>query len=393
MAWSLLVDVLLIGAFVLALINGYRAGLLRSASGLIGLIAGGVGAFFVIPLAVQWIPAPEWRTAGAVGAGLICVLVGGWLGAVLGRTLRRGVRAVRLGMIDRLLGAVGGVLVTAFVTLLVGSSVASLGVPIVSPAVGGSLVVRGLDQITPAPARTFIAQLRTATVDRAIPWLVQALDTPTEAPALPDHEMDQATLDAAADSIVRITGSAYQCGQTMSGSGFVVAPDRIVTNAHVVAGVDEPIVDAPGEPLAQGRVVYYDHRADLAVIATDGLATEPLPLTGTLGAGAAAVVVGYPFGGPMTAEPAEVLSAGPQVLQTELGLIDREAYTLATQVDPGNSGGPLLAVDGTVAGVVFGKAETVDNVGYAVTMAELAPVADASTGLAETVDSGQCVRS
>lgn len=392
MAWSIMIDVLLIIGFLTALVNGFRAGLLRTLSGLLGLIAGGVAAFFVIPLIVQWVDAPGWRTAAAIGAGLACVLVGGWIGATIGRALRRGVRAVKLGMFDRLFGAVAGLLVAAFVTLLVGTSVASLGVPVVSPAVGGSTVVRALDQVTPEPARQVIAQLRTVTVDRAVPWLVQAFDAPTETPALPSHEMDRATLELAAASIVRVTGSAYQCGQTMSGSGFVVAPDRVVTNAHVVAGVGEPMIDAPGESLTEGRVVYYDERADLAVIATDGLEVDPLPLTGTLGEGAAAVVVGYPFGGPMTTAPAEVLSAGPIVIQTSLGLNDRDAYTLATVVHPGSSGGPLLATDGTVAGVVFGKGDAIDNVGYAVTMAELAPVANVSSALADPVQPGECVR-
>ena len=162
--------------------------------------------------------------------------LGAWLGAVVGRALRRGAKAVKLGVLDRILGAIGNLLVTAFVVALVASGVAAMGVPVLSPAVAGSRVLTTLDAVTPSPARSLLAEIRVAALGDGIPWLVEVLDGPRVAPELPTGGVDDAELARAAASVVRITGSAFECGSNLSGSGFVVAPDRIVTNAHVVAG-------------------------------------------------------------------------------------------------------------------------------------------------------------
>ena len=109
---------------------------------------------------------------------------------------------------------------------------------------------------------------------------------------------------------MRITGSAYACGQNQTGSGFVIAPDRVLTNAHVVAGVTEPIVQAPDGEVVSGDIVYFDPVDDLAVIALDDLSTAPLSFAPTLPPGSDAVFAGYPFGGPFSMQPAGVVSVG-----------------------------------------------------------------------------------
>jgi hypothetical protein len=228
-------------------------GLLRTAAGLLGLVAGGIAAYFAMPWVATLVPAPEWRATAALATAIVLLVLGSTLGAALGRALGRGARAVKLGPVDRMLGAIGNTIVTAFVIAIVATSVSAMGVPVLSPAIGGSWVVRGIDQVTPAPARSFLAQVRTAAVGSAIPWLVGVLDGPTVAPELPTGTLATEQLSRAAASVVRVTGTAYECGSNLSGSGFVVAEDRIVTNAHVVAGVDEPIIEAPGQPAVAGR--------------------------------------------------------------------------------------------------------------------------------------------
>ncbi|HEY6800069.1 MAG TPA: CvpA family protein, partial [Agromyces sp.] len=235
MIWSIVLDIVLVLVFIGAVVNGWRAGLLRTAAGLIGLVAAGIGAFFVMPWIAGIVPWPEWRAPAAILAALVLLSLGAWLGAVVGHALRHGAHAVKLGVVDRVLGAIGNLLVTAFVVALVGSGVSAMGVPVLSPAVAGSRVLSTLDQITPAPTRTLLAELRTAALGTGIPWLVDVLDGPTVAPELPSGGIDDAELARAAASVVRITGTAFQCGRNLSGSGFVVAEDRIVTNAHVVA--------------------------------------------------------------------------------------------------------------------------------------------------------------
>ncbi|WP_244857554.1 MarP family serine protease [Agromyces archimandritae] len=391
MAWTLLIDVVIVLVFIGALVNGFRAGLLRTAAGLVGLVAGGIAAFFVMPLTMSWIPFPEWRVAASIAVAVLLLIIGSWLGAAVGRTLRRGAKAVKLGMLDRILGAVGNLLVTALVVMLVGTGVRAMAVPVLSPALSSSWVLRSIEAITPEPAQRFIAEVRGAATEQALPWLTEVLGGPKTAPALPDFALDNPALVTATDSVVRVTGNAFQCGQNLSGSGFVVADDRVVTNAHVVAGVDEPIIEAPGEDPVAGRVVAFDPEHDLAVIAAPGLDADALDLADALGDGSPAAVAGYPFGGPFTLGAAEVMSTGSLLVESDGVQSSREVITLAATVQHGNSGGPLLTMDGDVAGVIFAKSETVDNVGYAVPMSELAPLAAEAPSLSEQVGSGSCV--
>jgi S1-C subfamily serine protease len=390
MGWSVVLDVMLVLVFIGALVNGYRSGILGTAAGLVGLIAGGIAAYFVMPWITGIVPVPEWRAPAAIIAALVLLSLGSWLGAVVGSALRHGARAVKLGVLDRVLGAIGNLLVTAFVVALVGSGVSAMGVPVLSPAVASSRVLQVLDDVTPAPARTLLAELRTAALGGAIPWLVDVLEAPRESPELPTGVIDDAELARAAASVVRITGPAFECGSSLSGSGFVVAENRIVTNAHVVAGVTEPIVEAPGQPAVEGRVVAFDPENDLALIAVEGLATPPLAIAQPA-AGADVAVAGYPFGGPFELRPARVMSSGPVTINEGGSTSTRDIMTLAADVDHGNSGGPVLTLDGAVGGVVFAKADSVDNVGFAIPVATLAPLAAEAPSLSAPVASGSCV--
>ena len=277
MSWSLVLDIVLVLVFIGAVVNGWRSGLLRTAAGLLGLIAGAIASYFVMPWVAALVPWPEWRAPAALVSALVLLGLGAWLGAVIGRALRSGAHAVKLGVLDRVLGSIGNLLVTAFVVALVASGVSAMGVPVLSPAVAGSRVLQTLDTVTPAPTRSLLAQLRTAALGEGIPWLVDVLEAPPVAGEPPTGAVDTAVLAEASRSVVRITGNAFECGSNLSGSGFVVASDRVVTNAHVVAGVTEPIVEAPGQPALPGRVVAFDTENDLALIAVDGLAHRAPP--------------------------------------------------------------------------------------------------------------------
>lgn len=389
MSWSLVLDILLVLVFIGAAVNGWRAGLLRTAAGLVGLVAGGIAAWFVMPWLAGFVPLPELRAPVAIATALVLLSVGAWLGAVVGRALRSGAHKVKLGVLDRVLGVIGNLLVTAFVVALVASGVSAMGVPVLSPAVAGSTVVRALDQVTPPPAKSALAELRAAALGEGLPWLVDVLDTPLPTDPPPQGGVDSPAIAEASRSVVRITGTAFQCGSNVSGSGFVVADDRIVTNAHVVAGVDEPIVEAPGLPAVAGRVVAFDPEHDLAVIAVDGLDAAALPIDEP-SVGDEVAVAGYPFGGPLELRPARVAASGPLTISTDGTSTTRDIMTLSADVDHGNSGGPVLDADGEVAGVVFARSETVATVGFAIPVTTLAPLAAEASALEEPVDSGAC---
>lgn len=388
-----IVDILLVILLVSYLVYGYRVGILRTLFGIAGLVLGGIAAYFVVPLAATAVP-PEWRVLTVIVVALLLLSLGFTVGATIGRVLRRGVQIVKLGFVDRLLGAVANVVVAALMLGLIASQVSALGVPALTQMTASSAVIKAIDGLTPDPVKTWLAQVRTAAVDDALPWITEALGVPSETPAVPDVATDSASLAASADSVVRISGTAAECGLGLTGSGFVVSDDRVVTNAHVLAGVTDPVIEAPNELPRPGRVVYFDPVDDLAVIAVDDLDARPIPLGQNLAAGADAVVDGYPHGGPFTTGPAGVLSVSslrvPDIRNESSS--DRSVYTLAANVQPGNSGGPLLATDGTVVGVVFARATTVQNVGYAMTLAELSPVAAQAASLDAPVSSGGCIR-
>lgn len=389
----LVVDVLVIVILVAALVSGLSRGFFASIGTLLGLIAGGVAAFWLTPLVSAWVPSPGWRTVAVLVTVGVLLAGGAAIGAAIGSALRGGVQKLRLGVVDRLFGGVAGVVIAALSLVLVAPAITAIGMPGVSSAVASSRVIQTIDVLTPPVVDSALAELRSAVLDDGLPRLGGLLAPDASVEPSPPVVLDDPALQTAAASVARVSGTAFSCGRSFTGSGFVVSPDRIVTNAHVVAGVDAPVVELPGLGAREGRIVYFDPEDDLAVIAVDDLGVAPLVVAPTLAPGAAAVALGYPLGGPFTSSPAGVLSVATVPVDDVYGQrqVLREVYSLQASVRPGNSGGPLVTGDGRVAGVVFARAIDDPDRGYAMTTAELAPVAERAPALSEPVSSGSCV--
>jgi S1-C subfamily serine protease len=393
MPGALILDIVLLVALVGYAVYGYRAGLVVSLGGILGIIIGALAAFFAIPLVAAWVSDSVWRVPAVLLAMVLLLAAGQVLGLAVGRVIRRGLDRTPLKAFDRLLGALLDLVVAALLASMLAFSVSALGVPFLSQAIASSRVLSTVNALTPDPAKAFLAQLRSTVVEDGLPVIVGALAPQSAAPA-PEVAPDGAALAAAGESVVKITGNAYQCGQNQSGTGFVVAPGRILTNAHVVAGVSEPIVEPRSGGAFQGRVVYFDPARDLAVIAAKGVTAKPLTLGGNLGPGSAAVFDGYPLGGPFQSGSATVQSVPTVEMRDIYGdnPAPVELYYLSATVQEGNSGGPLLNPAGQVAGVVFAKSTTSGAVGYALTMTEVKPVAERAATLSNPVESGHCTR-
>ena len=392
MQGSTLLDLILILMLVVALVNGYRSGLLQSLTGIVGAVVGGIVAFFVVPLVGGWIPAPEWRTPGTIAVAVLLVLIGHSLGASAGGMVGRRKKRSPLGAINRVLGAAFAAVASALVASMVAFSIGALGIPFLSPAIASSTVVSGIDSLTPDPVKALMAQLRSVAVTQGLPRIVDAFTGPT--PDAAEADTSSPALAVAAQSVVRITGTAYACGQSQSGSGFVVAADRVITNAHVVAGVGQPVVETPAGVALAGEIVYFDPVDDLAIISVPGLDTAPLTIGADLAAGSGAIADGYPFGGPYVSDPAQIIALGTISVADIYGQdpTPREVYTVASDVQQGESGGPLLSESGLVVGVIFAKASNTANVGYALALEEVQPVIGQASGLSTPVSSGTCVR-
>jgi S1-C subfamily serine protease len=200
--------------------------------------------------------------------------------------------------------------------------------------------------------------------------------------------------DQAADSrIVKILGSAPRCDRTIQGSGFVYAPQHVITNAHVVAGVtQEQTVTTVDGVTYRARVVFYDPRIDIAVLDVPGLNLAPLRFNTQANPGDDAVVAGYTENHSFTAVPArigQVLRAvGPDIYGS--GQVDRQAYQIRGVVRPGNSGGPLLSPGGTVDGVVLAAAAGVPDTAFARTASEIQADANAGANATSPVSTQGC---
>jgi S1-C subfamily serine protease len=387
---SVLLDVLLIAVLVAWAVYGYRRGFALSLGGILGVIAGTILAFFAIPYVTGLVGTSFWRLPAIlfVVAGLI--VAGFVLGTAIGRAISRGVPKGALRTADRVLGMLVSLVATSAVISMLAFSIGSLGIPFVSDAIASSRVVAAINAVTPSPVGDLEARVRAAISQQGIPRLLDSIGAGRPL-SIPTDGADAAQA-LAAHSVVKITGNAYACGQNQSGSGFVVAPNRVVTNAHVVAGVTEPVVVAPDGGSWTGRVVYFDPVGDLAVVAVSGMPTAALKIGPTLPVGASAVFDGYPLGGPFSSKSAAVQGVStvrvPDIYGTDTS--DREVYSLAADVEQGNSGGPVLNSSGQVAGVVFAKSSTTKNLGFALTTAELVPVVAQAAGLSSPVASGHC---
>lgn len=386
------VDVVIVLLLIAACIAGVQRGFFASIGTFAGIAAGAFAAYWLTPLVSAWVPSPVWRGPAVIVAAIGLVFTGAAIGAAVGGALRSGADRLKLRGVERFLGGIASVLAAILALAFVAPAIAVAGIPVVSSAVASSSILRGIEAATPDPVAAALAQLRGAVLDDSLPGLGRLLGPGTVEPA-PPVALDDPELQRAAASVARVSGTAYACGRGSAGTGFVIAEDRVVTNAHVVAGVDTPIVELPGVAAREGRIVYFDPIDDLAVIAVDDLGADVLPVSATLAPGDAAAVQGYPYGGPFTMVPAGVESVGtanvPDVYDDSWN--PREIYALDAVVRPGNSGGPLLTEDGAVAGVVFARAENDESLGYAMTMSELTPVAESAPSLSNPVSTGSCV--
>jgi S1-C subfamily serine protease len=261
--------------------------------------------------------------------------------------------------------------------------------------VRGSSVLETVDNIAPAWMRQLPTEFTALLDTSGLPDVIGPFGrTPITTVDPPDASvLESPVASSLQSSVLRIRGVAPSCQRALEGSGFVVAPDRVMTNAHVVAGTAGIVVDTANGPM-DAEVVLFDPSADVAVLEVPGLdapvlnfAPEPAQT------GDSALVLGYPGGGPYTASAARVREildlSGPDIYRA--GTVQREVYTVRGSIRQGNSGGPLVDSDGRVLGVVFGAAVDNSDTGFVLTAAEVSRQLQAASGASAAVDTGACI--
>ncbi|MHA7266836.1 MarP family serine protease [Arthrobacter halodurans] len=384
-------DILLVVLFVGFLVSGLRKGLFVTLGGIAGFVAGGVATFFAIPLVSSWVQDAGWRLFWVVATAVVLMLLGHGIGVAIGARIRLGLNFPVLRSFDRLLGGVANVAVAGLVISAIAFSVATMGVPLLSQQIAGSQVIRTIRDVTPDPVAAVMAQARATVMGQTIPELLEPF-APVDDAEAPSPAPSTEALKRAGESVVKITGTAFACGVNQTGSGFAAAPDRVITNAHVVSGITEPVVNTRDGRALPASVVHFDTATDLAVLAVEGLGLEPIPVGEDLAKGDSGAFLGYPAGGPFSSEGATVQSLRTVMVQNIYGADPSplEIYQLGAEVEQGNSGGPLLGRDGELAGVVFAKAKGDLAVGYALSLDEVEPVVDAAPGYVDAVSTGAC---
>ncbi len=389
-----LLDLLLVVAAVLFAVSGYRQGFVVGVLSFVGFLGGGVLGAKVAPSIARSGPFDGLPEA-VVGLAIVFVAasLGQLLATVVGGALRRRLTFQPARQADAVAGGAISVVGLLLVAWLVGTAVASSPFPKLASQVKRSVILSAVDGLVPAQGKTFFASFRRLIDDRGFPQVFDDFARPRIAQVPPPDPAvaSSAAVRLARDRVFKITGIAPSCSRSIEGSGFVYAPERVMTNAHVVAGVREPKVEVKGRKLS-ATVVLYDPQRDIAVLAVPGLRATPLAFDGTAETGDSAVVVGYPENGPFTATAARVRAKqdarGPDIYQSKT--VVREIYALRSDVRPGNSGGPLMATDGKVYGVIFAAAADDPSTGYALTAAEVSSDADAGRARSARVSTQTC---
>jgi S1-C subfamily serine protease len=378
-----LLDVILIVLAAAFAVDGYRQGFVVGALGVIGFLGGAAAGAVISPgIAQALVHSPSQQALVAIIVVFLVALAGQLLASLAGAALRSRLAWRPATVMD----AAGGAAVSAMSVLLIawfiGSAVASAPFPAVARQVDYSVVLRGVGRLMPGPAHEAFSDFGRMLTRRPsgqvfwglggegkwamrppAPWVVHA-----PGPAQARH------------SIVMIEGSSATC-QAGEGSGFVFAPHHVLTNAHVVAATAGRLAVVDGRRARYpARVVYFDPRRDIAVLYVPGLHGRPLHLAASARRGSEAVVVGYPRGRALTAAPARIGAKVAMGFPTIYGggAVIRHVYPVRADIQPGNSGSPLLAPDGTVYGMVFAALTGTGDAGYALAAGEVAPAAQAA---------------
>lgn len=386
--WGLLA---LVGIYAL---SGYWQGFVTGAFATGGLLLGGAIGVWAAPLLLGDVDPSLWVSLGA----LFIVIMGASVGQALLQWFGARIRDRITWQPIRAVDAIGGAALSAAAVLVVawalGVAVAGSSIAGLSPVVRQSAVLAKVDQVLPGSADNALHAFNDVVGASSFPRYLEPF-APERIVAVgpgPERMLTDPDVVGAQASVVKVRGN-NGCGGGVEGTGFVYSPDRVMTNAHVVAGVTRPEVEIGGSSVV-ATVVHYDPDLDVAVLALDTGAIRHLPFDRSMEVRDPIAVVGYPEDGPFTIGTGRVRAQqrlrSPDIYGN--GTVLREVYSLRAVIRPGNSGGPILTSAGDVAGVVFAASVTDRDTGYALTAGQVAEAAAVGVTSDQPVDTGRCLR-
>ena len=367
-------DLLILALLVAAAVGGYRRGLVARAASWAGLVLGLFAGVRLAPSAVESLVGDGSQLevlVVSVGVVVLAASIGQGIGTFIGTRASVAITSPAARRIDAVSGATaGGVGVVVLVWLLLPLAADVTGWP--ARAVRNSRVVAALDNRLPTPPDATRALRRL--LDDGFPQVFDDLTRSPEVGPVPGVSgIDDATTQRIAQSVVKVVGDA--CGGTQTGTGWVVQPGVVVTNAHVVAGEESTRLETQAGDVVDAVVVAFDPAVDIAVLRVPGLTAPALEVV-TSAVGQSGAVFGHPRGRPLELSPFEIRQRVRAIGRDIYGQsgVTRDLLILATDIEPGDSGSPLVDGGGRVVGVVFATAPDRDGVGYAVSTADVADV-------------------
>ncbi len=395
MSW---VDLVVIVLALIAAVSGWRHGMAVALLSFVGVLGGAILGVRLAPLLASGIANPSTRVVVSIAVVVLLVALGETTGVFFGRRIRDRIRGERTLAVDSSLGSVLQALTVVIAAWLVALPLASASLPALAAGVRGSAVLRAVDSVMPDGAKQLPDDLRQLLNDSGFPDVTNPFaQTPITEAKPPDTALQKSPVLAyVRSSVLKIRGRAPSCQRQLEGSGFVIGPQLVLTNAHVVAGTSSTTVEVQGRrrPLElDSTVVLYDPKVDVAVLRVPdldekALVFEPQPASPQDDA----IVLGYPLDGDFTTTAArirqEIKLKGPDIY--DAGEVTRDVYTVRAKVRSGNSGGPMIDPRGRVIGVVFGAALDDSETGFALTVDQVAPAVQAAPGRTRKVDTGAC---
>ncbi|HEV2775968.1 MAG TPA: MarP family serine protease [Solirubrobacteraceae bacterium] len=376
------IDILIIVFAAFFGLIGFARGFLIGALSLVGFVGGAyLGTRFGPQLLEEGNASPFAPLFGLLGA-----LVGGVIlsaGAEsIGGAMRSGIRSPVFGVFDGLMGSVLAVALALGLAWLVSVIVLQTpGVREYRGTIQRSVILQELNTVLPS--------------DRVLKALARFDPFPSITGPSVDVEPPRGSvardpdIEGAGRSIVRVLSNS--CGLGVAGSGWVAAPGVVVTNAHVIAGSDNTDVEPKGSGARlDATAIHFDSRNDVAVLRVPALDRPALEFSREVKRTEPGAVLGFPLNGPYKIVPARVGATTTVLANNAYGTrrVRREVTAFRADVEPGNSGGPIVDVAGRVSGTVFSKLLGSAG-GYAVPNAI---VRDALGGARDAVGTGRCVR-
>ena len=385
-----MLDLILIVIVAAFAVSGYRQGFIVGVLSFFGFVGGALlGAEFGPAISRALVGGQTQQDVVAVILLVSFAVIGQFIASSIGAAMRSTVTWRSATVLDSVGGSVVSVISVLLIAWVVGSMLNASPFPVIDRQVNNSVALQTLDKFMPSPAKTMFSDFRRLLASNSTYAQVFSgigAERIFAIPAPDPNVLNSPGFRAAQSGVVRVQGVAPSCQRAIEGSGFVISPEHVLTNAHVVAGVtqQQTITTAGGETL-RAVVVFYDPQADVAVLYVRGLDLTPLRFAGPASPGDDAVVSGFPLDSrTLRAAPARIggvqNAQGPNIYQTST--VTRQIYEIRAVVESGNSGGPLLSPEGTVDGVVFAAAVGVSDTGFALTATQVIP--DARAGAQST---------